>query len=105
MSASDLVGVVTGLEKQVQDMMLILATIAYMQEDGVFTVSLTELGKLPKGSSVDFSFNKKTQEYEFMFVPPAEAKGPSLVLPASVHPDTVKSLQNPSLPLKGEINL
>jgi hypothetical protein len=81
-TATELVGIITALEKQVADNMLILALIAFNQPDKVFTVSIPELQELPQGASVDVSFNKKTQAYEFRYVapdaPPLEVT-PSLI--------------------------
>jgi hypothetical protein len=78
------------LELRVRDFMLIFSAIAYMQEDKKFDVSITDIKNVPKGSSCDFSFNRRTDMYEFAWVPPVEspeatgqnAEG-KLIVPAS----------------------
>ena len=78
------------LELRVRDFMHIFSAIAYMQDDKKFDVSINDIRNVPKGSSVDFSFNRKTDTYEFSWVPPVESPEATkensdgkLLLPAS----------------------
>ena len=60
------------LEIRLRDMMTIFAAIAMLQDDKMFSVPLATIEQLPKGASVDFSFNMKTREYEFTYVAPTD---------------------------------
>jgi hypothetical protein len=99
-TATDLVQSLAALEARLRDLMIIMAAIAYTQEDKMFSVPVAVISEIA-GASVDFSFNKKTQEYEFQYVPPAPEPSAGLILPVSVHPDA--SPAKPAERLKGEI--
>jgi hypothetical protein len=71
-TAGELMHMLTAAEKAADDMRLMLALIAYLQEDKIFTVSIPDLKSMPNGSSVDISFNKVLQQYEFKYVAPGE---------------------------------
>jgi hypothetical protein len=108
-SANALTQKVVELEVRLRDMMVIMAAISFTQEDKMFSVPVAVIEQIA-GASVDFSFNRVTQEYEFRYVPPAPVEetveSPSgLILPASVHPEREKALRDPTKPLKGEVNL
>ena len=79
-SATELMSIIAGLEKQVADNMLILAAIAFHQDDKVFEVIIEEIKAIPAGSSVDVAFYKPTQSYQFKYAPPgAPPLEPSLI--------------------------
>jgi hypothetical protein len=69
-TATELMTMLAAAEKAADDMRLMLSLIAFNQPDKIFTVSIPELTALPQGSSIDISFNKSTQEYEFKYVSP-----------------------------------
>jgi hypothetical protein len=83
MTANELMAHIAALELQIRDMMTILGAIAYIQEDKMFSVSITDMKVMPPGSSVDFSFNRKLDQYEFSYVPPAPEPSAGLILPLS----------------------
>jgi hypothetical protein len=97
-SATELVTMVASLEKQVQDMMLILAAVAYIQDDKMFSVSIEDIKRLPPGSSIDFSYNKKLDQYEFAYVPPKEEPTAGLILPISADGEKAAELVRASVP-------
>ncbi len=97
MSATELMQHVAALDKQIQDMHLLLAVIAYYQEDKRITVPIRDLQALPKGSSVQFSYNRKTDQYEIDWVPPPEEKGAGLVLPITADGERAAELVRSSV--------
>jgi hypothetical protein len=73
----------------------------------MFSVPIAVLKQIA-GGSVDFSFSRTTDEYEFRYVEPepiSDEPSSGLILPASVHPDKSESLKDPVKPLRGEVNL
>lgn len=86
---SDLETQIVGLELHIKDMMGILAAIAFLQEDKMFDVSVSQIAAMPPGSSVDFAFNKKLDQYEFTYVPPPPEPSAGLILPISASAEKV----------------
>jgi hypothetical protein len=87
MTANELMAHIAGLELQLRDMMTILASIAFLQDDKMFSVSIKDMQALPKGSSVDFSFNRALDQYEFTYIPPAAEPSAGLILPITADGD------------------
>lgn len=96
MTANELMAHIAGLELQIRDMMNILAAIAFIQEDKMFDVSIAQIMTLPKGASVDFSFNKKLDRYEFTYVPPVEQIA-GLILPITADGEKAAELVRDSI--------
>lgn len=69
-TATELMTMLAAAEKTAEDMRRIITMIAFAQQDKKFTVSIAELETLPPGSSIDISFIKSAQEFEFQYVPP-----------------------------------
>lgn len=87
MTANELMAHIATLELQIRDMMTILAAIAFLQDDKMFSVSIRDMTALPWGSSVDFSFNRVLDQYEFTYIPPAPALSAGLILPLTADGD------------------
>jgi hypothetical protein len=92
MTANELMAHIATLELQIKDMMTILASIAFLQDDKMFSVSIKDMTNMPKGSSVEFSFNKKLDQYEFTYIPPPPEPSAGLILPLTADGEKAAAL-------------
>jgi hypothetical protein len=60
------------LEKSLRDLRNILAVIAYQQEDKILTVPVSALEEMPKGCTLEVSFDSAHGNYNFKCVLPSD---------------------------------
>jgi hypothetical protein len=75
-TAGELTQSVVEMEVRLRDMMSIMAAIAFTQPDRLFSVPVAVIEQI-RGASVDFSFNRATQEYEFRYINPIAVRDES----------------------------